>query len=216
MVAETWLDAGLSPTKRWKCFGGDQLVFAHDSGTTGTAHGILRLRAAAGRQAALAGPVLSLGPHLHVGECDHQGGLPARRGRARHGHRRARHLARAATMCRTTRPTTSARARASTSTRRRRRGPKHFQMYDYIVQELTALVARAFPVNYRALRHHRPFHGRPRRAQHRAQEPAIVSVGLGVRADRRAEPGARGARRRSTPISATRSDGLEPSTIPAP
>ena len=36
MVTETWVQAGLSPIKRWKCYGGDQLVFAHDSKATGT------------------------------------------------------------------------------------------------------------------------------------------------------------------------------------
>ena len=36
MAVETWREAGMSPIKRWKCFGGDQLVFAHDSKATGT------------------------------------------------------------------------------------------------------------------------------------------------------------------------------------
>ena len=36
MATETWVQAGLTPIKRWKCYGGDQLVFAHDSKATGT------------------------------------------------------------------------------------------------------------------------------------------------------------------------------------
>ena len=36
MAAEAWRKSGLEQIKRWKCFGGDQLVFAHQSSATGT------------------------------------------------------------------------------------------------------------------------------------------------------------------------------------
>ena len=59
-----------------------------------------------------------------------------------------------------------------------------------------ALVAEHFPVDLDAAGDHRPFDGRPRRADLALRNPGPVPQRLGLRADRRAGPGAVGARRR--------------------
>ena len=69
---------------------------------------------------------------------------------------------------------------------------KHYHMYSYVVDELPGVIAANFPADTSAQRHHGPFDGRPRRADHRAQESAEVPLVVGVRADRRADPGALG------------------------
>ena len=63
----------------------------------------------------------------------------------------------------------------------------HYRMYSYVVDELPGIIARELPGRHLAQRHHGPLDGRPRRADHRAEEPAEVQIVVGVCAHRRAD-----------------------------
>lgn len=147
MVAETWLEAGLSPIKRWKCFGGDQLVFAHDSKTTGTR---MEFSVYVPPQAAKQPwPVLFFLSGL---TCTWENATT----KAGFQHAAAEHGMVIVA------PDTSPRGddvpddtaydlgKGAGFYLNATQAPwsKNFKMYDYIVQELTELVARAFPVNF--------------------------------------------------------------------
>ena len=68
----------------------------------------------------------------------------------------------------------------------------HYRMYSYVVDELPNIIAANFKADITAQRHHGPLHGRPWRADHRAEESAEVQIAVGVRAHRRADPKSRG------------------------
>ena len=147
MVAETWKEAGLSPTKRWKCFGGDQLVFAHDSKATGTR---MEFAVYVPPQAAKQPwPVLF---YLSGLTCTWENATTKagfQRAAAEHG------MVIVA-------PDTSPRGDDVPDDQAYDLGKgagfylnaiqapwsKNFKMYDYVVRELTEIVARAFPVNF--------------------------------------------------------------------
>ena len=68
----------------------------------------------------------------------------------------------------------------------------NFRMWTYVTEELPALVAGEFPVDMERQGDHRPFDGRPWRADPRARPSRPVPQRLRLRADRRAGPGAVG------------------------
>ena len=191
MVTESWVQAGLSPIKRWKCYGGDQLVFAHDSKATGTR---MEFAVYVPPQAAKQPwPVLF---YLSGLTCTWENATTKagfQRAAAEHG------IVIVA-------PDTSPRGDDVADDTGYDLGKgagfylnatqepwsKHFRMYDYVVNELTGAGGASFAGQFRALRHHRPFDGRSRRAHHRDEESGPLQVGLGVRADRGAQPGAVG------------------------
>lgn len=63
------------------------------------------------------------------------------------------------------------------------------RMYDYVVQELPALIEAHFPVT---AEHQLPFHGRAWRPGHRPAQPGPLSKRLGLLAHRRPHPGSLG------------------------
>ncbi|WP_119300424.1 S-formylglutathione hydrolase [Dongia deserti] len=147
MATEPWVQAGLSPIKRWKSFGGDQLVFAHDSKATGTR---MEFAVYVPPQAAKQPwPVLF---YLSGLTCTWENVTT----KAGFQHAAAEHGMVIVA------PDTSPRGDdvADDSGYDLGKGAgfylnatqapwsKHFKMYDYVVQELTELVARAFPVNF--------------------------------------------------------------------
>src|SRR6267143_127971 len=143
-------------------------------------HALRRFSSAAGAGARGAGALLAFRPHLHRREFHRQGGRAARCRGAGAGHRGARYQP----------------ARAEDSGRRRelrfRRGrrilrrrhasalvawlPDVFLRHEGIVAAGRVHVSR----RPRAHGHLRPFHGRARRADHRAQEPGLLQVGVGL------------------------------------
>ncbi|MEZ5833261.1 MAG: S-formylglutathione hydrolase [Dongiaceae bacterium] len=147
MAVETWVAAGLSPIKRWKCFGGDQLVFAHESKATGTR---MEFAVFVPPQAAKQPwPVLF---YLSGLTCTWENATTKagfQRAAAEHG------MVIVA-------PDTSPRGddvpddtgydlgKGAGFYLNATQAPwsKHFKMYDYVVQELTELVARSFAVNF--------------------------------------------------------------------
>ena len=147
MVTETWVQAGLSPIKRWKCYGGDQLVFAHDSKATGTR---MEFAVYVPPQAAKQPwPVLF---YLSGLTCTWENATTKagfQRAAAEHG------IVIVA-------PDTSPRGddvpddtgydlgKGAGFYLNATQEPwsKHFKMYDYVVNELTELVARSFAVNF--------------------------------------------------------------------
>ena len=147
MVTETWVQAGLSPIKRWKCYGGDQLVFAHDSKATGTR---MEFAVYVPPQAAKQPwPVLF---YLSGLTCTWENATTKagfQRAAAEHG------IVIVA-------PDTSPRGDDVADDTGYDLGKgagfylnatqepwsKHFKMYDYVVNELTELVARSFAVNF--------------------------------------------------------------------
>ncbi len=147
MVAEPWRDAGLQVVKRWKCFGGDQFVFAHDSSATGTRMEFaVYLPPQVARQP---WPVLFYlsGLTCTWENATTKGGL--QHAAAEHG------MVIVA-------PDTSPRGddvaddpaydlgKGAGFYLNATQAPwsKHFRMYDYVTQELPELIARAFPVNF--------------------------------------------------------------------
>jgi S-formylglutathione hydrolase len=147
MATETWVQAGLSPIKRWKCFGGDQLVFAHDSKATGTR---MEFAVYVPPQAAKQPwPVLF---YLSGLTCTWENATT----KAGFQHAAAEHGMVIVA------PDTSPRGddvpddaaydlgKGAGFYLNATQAPwsKHFKMYDYVVQELTELIARAFPVNF--------------------------------------------------------------------
>ena len=86
----------------------------------------------------------------------------------------------------------SERARASTSTRPSRPSTANFRMACYILAELPALIAAHVPADMGAARDHRPFDGRPWRADSRAAQSRPLPQRLRLRADRGAVAGAVG------------------------
>ena len=147
MVTESWVQAGLSPIKRWKCYGGDQLVFAHDSKATGTR---MEFAVYVPPQAAKQPwPVLF---YLSGLTCTWENATTKagfQRAAAEHG------IVIVA-------PDTSPRGDDVADDTGYDLGKgagfylnatqepwsKHFKMYDYVVNELTELVARSFAVNF--------------------------------------------------------------------
>ena len=147
MVTETWVQAGLSPIKRWKCYGGDQLVFAHDSKATSTR---MEFAVYVPPQAAKQPwPVLF---YLSGLTCTWENATTKagfQRAAAEHG------IVIVA-------PDTSPRGDDVADDTGYDLGKgagfylnatqepwsKHFKMYDYVVNELTELVARSFAVNF--------------------------------------------------------------------
>jgi S-formylglutathione hydrolase len=147
MVTETWVQAGLSPIKRWKCYGGDQLVFAHDSKATGTR---MEFAVYVPPQAAKQPwPVLF---YLSGLTCTWENATTKagfQRAAAEHG-------------IVVVAPDTSPRGddvpddagydlgKGAGFYLNATQAPwsKHFKMYDYVVNELTELVARSFAVNF--------------------------------------------------------------------
>ena len=147
MATETWVQAGLSPIKRWKSFGGDQLVFAHDSKATGTR---MEFAVYVPPQAAKQPwPVLF---YLSGLTCTWENVTT----KAGFQHAAAEHGMVIVA------PDTSPRGddvaddpgydlgKGAGFYLNATQAPwsKHYKMYDYVVQELTELVARAFPVNF--------------------------------------------------------------------
>ena len=59
----------------------------------------------------------------------------------------------------------------------------HYQMWDYLAEELPPPAGREFRPRYGAPRHHRPFHGRARRADVGDEPAGAFPFGLGLRAD---------------------------------
>lgn len=147
MAKEPWVQAGLSPIKRWKCFGGDQLVFAHDSKATGTR---MEFSVYVPPQAAKQPwPVLF---YLSGLTCTWENATTKagfQRAAAEHG------MVIVA-------PDTSPRGEDVPDDAAYDLGKgagfylnatqapwsKHFNMYDYVVEELPELITRAFPVNF--------------------------------------------------------------------
>ena len=77
---------------------------------------------------------------------------------------------------------------------------RNYRMWSYVTEELPKLIAEHFPADPWPAIHHRPFHGRPWRADHRAAPSRPLPRGQRVRADRRTLAGAvghQGARRLS-------------------
>ena len=70
---------------------------------------------------------------------------------------------------------------------------QRFNMHRYVVEELPALIADAFSGGSIAQRHLRSLDGRSWRADHRPASSGALSLGVGLRADRGAQPGAVGA-----------------------
>ncbi len=147
MATETWVQAGLSPIKRWKCFGGDQLVFAHDSKATGTR---MEFAVYVPPQAAKQPwPALF---YLSGLTCTWENATT----KAGFQHLAAEHGMVIVA------PDTSPRGddvaddagydlgKGAGFYLNATQAPwsRHFKMYDYVVHELTELVARAFPVNF--------------------------------------------------------------------
>ena len=66
----------------------------------------------------------------------------------------------------------------------------HFNMWDYVAEELPALLTENFAIDMRPSGDHRPFDGRPRCADAGDEPAGAVPVGLGLRAD--LEPDRRG------------------------
>ncbi len=147
MAAETWREAGLEPIKRWKCFGGDQLVFAHQSSATGTRMEFaVYLPPQAAKQP---WPVLFYlsGLTCTWENVTSKGGF--QRAAAEHG------IVIVA-------PDTSPRGddvpddtgydlgKGAGFYLNATREPwsRHFRMYDYVVRELPELIARSLPVNF--------------------------------------------------------------------
>lgn len=147
MVAETWREAGLSPIKRWKCFGGDQLVFAHESSATGT-----RMEFAIYLPPQVAKQPWPVLFYLSGLTCTWENATTKaafQRAAAEHG------MVIVA-------PDTSPRGddvpddtgydlgKGAGFYLNATQAPwsKHFKMYDYVVHELTELVARSFAVNF--------------------------------------------------------------------
>ena len=79
----------------------------------------------------------------------------------------------------------------------------NYRMWSYVTEELPALVAGAFPGRPGPAGDHRPFDGRPRRAHDRPDLSRALPQRLGLRADRRAGPGAVGREGACAAISAT-------------
>jgi len=147
MVTESWVQAGLTPIKRWKCYGGDQLVFAHDSKATGTR---MEFAVYVPPQAAKQPwPVLF---YLSGLTCTWENATTKagfQRAAAEHG------IVIVA-------PDTSPRGDDVADDTGYDLGKgagfylnatqepwsKHFKMYDYVVNELTEIVARSFAVNF--------------------------------------------------------------------
>src|SRR6267143_1258843 len=176
-------------------------------------HALRRFSSAAGAGARGAGALLAFRPHLHRREFHRQGGRAARCRGAGAGHRGARYQP----------------ARAEDSGRRRelrfRRGrrilrrrhssalvawlPDVFLRHEGIVAAGRVHVSR----RPRARGHLRQFHGRARRADHRAQESGLLQVGVGFRPDLLGDAlplGRKGAdgisRSRSRPLAGLRCD----------
>ena len=143
----TTMDASLELVASNKSFGGWHKRYRHRSASQRRG-GVRDLPAAAGAVAAGTGALLALGSDLQRRELHAEGRRAAHRGRTRRRHRRPGHLA------------------------TRRRGPgdpdgawdfghgagfylnaseapwhRHYRMYDYVVDELPALVEAHFPVS---------------------------------------------------------------------
>src|SRR3989454_1112182 len=143
-------------------------------------HALRRFSSAAGAGARGAGALLAFRPHLHRREFHRQGGRAARCRGAGAGHRRARYQP----------------ARAEDSGRRRelRFRPGRRILRRRHASALVAWLPDVFLRNEgiipagrigicrrpRAHGHLRPFHGRARRADHSAQAPGLLQVGIGL------------------------------------
>src|SRR6266513_5651890 len=142
-------------------------------------HALRRFSSAAGAGARGAGALLAFRPHLHRGEFHRQGGRAARCRGAGAGHCSARYQpARAEDPGRRR----ELRFRAGRRILRRRhasalvaRLPDVFLRHEGIIPAGRISICR----RPRAHRHLRPFHGRARRAHHRAQESCLLQVGVG-------------------------------------
>src|SRR5438552_4848072 len=142
-------------------------------------HALRRFSSAAGAGARGAGALLAFRPHLHRGEFHRQAGRAARCRGAGAGHCRARYQpARAEDPGRRR----ELRFRAGRRILRRRHAstlvawlPDVFLRNEGIIPAGRIDICR----RPRAHRHLRPFHGRARRAHHRAQEPGLLQVGVG-------------------------------------
>jgi len=146
-MAETWREAGLEPIKRWKCFGGEQLVFAHQSKATGTRMEFaVYLPPKAAKQP---WPVLF---YLSGLTCTWENATT----KAGFQHLAAEHGMVIVA------PDTSPRGDDVSDDSAYDLGKgagfylnatqapwsKNYKMYDYVVQELTEIVVRSFPVNF--------------------------------------------------------------------
>src|SRR5256712_1648510 len=143
-------------------------------------HALRRFSSAAGAGARGAGALLAFRPHLHRREFHRQGGRAARCRGPGAGYRRARYQP----------------ARAEDSGRRRelrfRPGRRILRrrhasalvawLPDVFLRDEGIIPAGRISIcrRPRAHRHLRPFHGRARRAHHRAQEPGLLQVGVGL------------------------------------
>ncbi|HET6620717.1 MAG TPA: S-formylglutathione hydrolase [Dongiaceae bacterium] len=147
MAAETWREAGLEPIKRWKCFGGDQFVFTHQSSATGTRMEFaVYLPPQAAKQP---WPVLFYlsGLTCTWENVTSKGGF--QRAAAEHG---------IVVVALDTSPrgddvpddTGYDLGKGAGFYLNATQAPwsRHFRMYEYVVQELTEIVARSFAVNF--------------------------------------------------------------------
>src|SRR3989449_338728 len=143
-------------------------------------HALRRFSSAAGAGARGAGALLAFRPHLHRREFHRQGGRAARCRGAGAGHRRARYQpARAEDSGRRR----ELRFRAGRRILRRRHSsalvawlPDVFLRHEGIIPAGRIGICR----RPRAHGHLRPFHGRARRADHSAQAPGLLQVGIGL------------------------------------
>ena len=192
-----------------KSHGGVQGVYKHSSKETGTdmTFSVFVPPARGGREAA--GRLVSLRPHLHPCQRHRKGRIPAPLRRARPDLRGARHLA--------ARRRRAGRCRGRLRFRPRRRllcrcdrGALRQELPHVVLCHRGTAGARRGGISRR---HeppvdHGPFHGRPRRADHRPDLPGSLQGGVGLFADRRAGPGAVG-REGPARLSRRRQDGVE-------
>ncbi len=178
----------LTTLKQHRCFGGTQGIYRHELERHRLRDGVRGLPAAAGGARAGAGALLALRPDLHLGQLHREGRRAALRRRARADRSSRRTPARAAPICRArTTPMTSARRRLLRRRHRRALGRAlpHVQLRH---RRAARAGQRELPDRRRPPGHLRPFDGRPRRADLRAQEPETVPLALGLRADLLADP----------------------------
>src|SRR2546426_474894 len=143
-------------------------------------HALRRISSATGQRTLGAGALLAFRPHLHRREFHRQGRRAARCRGAGAGHRRARYQpARAEDSGRRR----ELRFRPGRRILRRRHSsalvawlPDVFLRHEGIIPAGRIGICR----RPRAHGHLRPFHGRARRADHRAQEPGLLQVGVGL------------------------------------
>ncbi len=176
-------------SNRFRCFDGWQHFYRHAAAGDGLRHALRAVPAAPGRARAGAAGDLPGGADLQRGDLSHQGGCPAGGGRARSGTAVAGHE-----------PAGGAAAGRRRGLRLRpERGLLPGRHRGALVGPLPDVQLRGagaagpghepVPRGRGADRIDGALHGRPRRADHRAEAPGAVPEPVGAGADRRTEPG---------------------------